>query len=283
VPRLSVVIPTLGRRPEALARVLGALPDAAEVIVAADAAAPEFPAETLRAARPGAAAARNAGWRAAAGEVVLFLDDDVIPAPGLVDAHLARHGDPRVAVLGHVRWAPELDVTPFMRWLERGPQFHYASIAGEEAGWGHFYTANVSVRRSALEAIGGFDEEAFPFHYEDLDLARRLHDGPGLRLIYARDAVGDHLHAVTLDEYAGRVAAIAPAERRFVDRYPDVAPYFHDMFAEVVFIPMGRGWGARLATHVPEGTPLLGHAVHQRASLYYRQRLAPAFLAAWDG
>ena len=169
-----------------------------------------------------------------------------------------------------------------MRWLEQGPQFHYGSIAGDEAGWGHFYTANVSLRRAALEAVDGFDEETFPFHYEDLDLARRLHDGPGLRLLYARDAVADHLHAVTLDEYADRVAAIAPAERRFVERHPDVEPYFHRMFSEAARVPSGRGWGARLAPLVPERTPMLGPATRERASLYYRQRLAPAFLDAWQ-
>jgi GT2 family glycosyltransferase len=285
VPRLSVVIPTLGRRPQALARVVRSLPDDVEVIVAADAAAGDVAAETVRADHPGAAATRNAGWRAGSGELVLFLDDDVVPAAGLVERHLAVHDredDPVVAVLGHVRWAPELRVTPFMRWLERGPQFHYGSIAGDEAGWAHFYTANVSLRRAALEAVGGFDEETFPFHYEDLDLARRLRDGPGLRLLYARDAVADHLHAVTLDEYASRVAAIAPAERRFVARYPDVDPYFHRMFSEAAAIPSGRGWGARLAPLVPERTPFLGPAIHNRASLYYRQRLAPAFLDAWE-
>ena len=282
MPRLSVVIPTLGRRREALARVVRALPDDVELIVAADAAAADVSAETCRGARPGAAAARNAGWRAASTELILFLDDDVVPTAGLVDAHLARHGAREIAVLGHVRWAPELKVTPFMRWLERGPQFHFASIAGDEAGWGHFYTANVSIRREALEAVGGFDEEEFPFHYEDLDLARRLRDGPGLRLVYARDAVADHLHAVTLEEYAGRVAAIAPAERRFVARYPDVEPYFERLFREAAAIPAGRGWGARLAPIVPGRTPFLGPAVERRASLWYRQRLAPAFLEAWD-
>ena len=43
-----------------------------------------------------------------------------------------------------------------------------------------------------------------------------------------------------------------------------------------------RGRGARLAPVVPERTPVLGRAVHDRASLSYRQRLAPAFLDAWD-
>jgi len=298
VPRLSVVIPTLARHAtlaRALERLAGHGPEDVEVIVAADALEPDPEAvegmvgnlvarrRVVRAPRPGAAAARNAGWRAAQTPLVLFLDDDVLVADRLLEHHLACHAEnpeEEVACLGHVRWAAELKVTPFMRWLERGVQFHFSSIAGEWAGWAHFYTANVSLKRALLERSGGFDEEAFPFHYEDLDLGRRLAD-LGLRLRYDRDAVGEHLHVQTLKRYAGRVAAIAPAERRFVARYPDVRPYFHDLFSEAAAIPAGRGWGARLAPWVPPRVPLVGPAVRWRAELSYRQALAPAFLDAW--
>ena len=296
--RLSVVIPTLGR-PATLARALDRLVAYAnadvEIVVAADAREPDpegvgrvvaarAPRSVfVRGGRPGASAARNAGWRAARAPLVLFLGDDVLATPGLLERHVARHDEhpeDEVACLGHVRWAPELRVTPFMRWLDRGVQFDYSSIAGEWTGWAHFYTVNVSLKRALLERSGGFDEEAFPFLYEDLDLGRRLAD-LGLRLRYDREAVGDHLHAPTLDDYRERVAAIAPAERRFVARYPEFRPYFHYLFSQAAAIPSGRGWGARLAPWVPPSVPLVGPAVHRRAELSYRQALAPAFLDAW--
>ena len=300
MPRLSVVIPTLGRH-ATLGRALDRLAEHAadalevEVVVAADALEPDpegvdrlvaarVPGgRVVRGGRPGASAARNAGWRAARAPLVLFLGDDVLATPRLIERHRARHEEhpqEEVGCLGHVRWAPELRVTPFMRWLDRGVHFHFSAIAGDWAGWGHLYTANVSLKRSLLERSGGFDEEAFPFLYEDLDLGRRLAD-LGLRLRYDREAVGEHLHAPTLEDYAERVAAIAPAERRFVARYPDVRPYFHDLFSEAAAIPAGRGWGARLAPWVPPRVPLAGPAVRRRAELSYRQALAPAFLDAW--
>src|SRR5204862_2528736 len=159
-------------------------PESFEVLVVADAkeeqpdaledaaAGRGYAARVVRAGRPGASAARNAGWRAAAAPLVLFLDDDILPEPALVAEHLAwhrRHPEDEVGVLGQVRWADELRVTPFMRWLEHGIQFDYPNIEGTEAGWGRFYTANVSVKRALVERVGGFEEDALPFGYEDLD------------------------------------------------------------------------------------------------------------------
>jgi glycosyltransferase involved in cell wall biosynthesis len=272
---LSVVIPTNGRGP--VERVVERLGDV-EAIVVADAAGPDVPAATLRASTPGASAARNAGWRAATGELILFLGDDIVPAPGLVDAHVAchrEHRDVSDAVLGRVEWARELRVTPFMRWLERGIQFEFGGIDGPEAGWGRFYTSNASVKRAALEACGGFDEDVFPFHYEDLDLARRA----GLRVLWAPDAIGEHVHPQTLAGQRARMEGIAAAEARFVERYPDVRPHFREALLPALEMPSGRGWGARLARVVPEGTPVLGPAVWRRADLWWRQQLATAFSA----
>ena len=276
---LSVVIPTSGRGP--VERVIARLGTDVEVVVVADAAAPEVPAATLRASKPGASAARNAGWRAASGDLILFFGDDILAAPGLVEAHLARHRahpEPEVAVLGAVVWARELRVTPFMRWLERGVQFEFGGIEGEEAGWGRFYTSNASVKREALEACGGFDEDAFPFHYEDLDLARRA----GLRVLFAPDAIGEHVHEQTLESQRERIAGIAAAERRFVERYPDVRPHFREALLPALAAEPGRGWGARLAGVVPERVPVLGPAVWKRADLWWRQQLATAFASGWD-
>src|SRR4051812_39670363 len=103
--RASVVVPTY-RRPDLLDRCLSALvaqdfdPAACEVIVADDAAGDEtrrqvekwagasrFALRYVAVGPPhGPAAARNAGWRAARGEVVAFTDDDCVPDPGWLRA-----------------------------------------------------------------------------------------------------------------------------------------------------------------------------------------------------
>jgi GT2 family glycosyltransferase len=299
--RLSIVIPTVGR-PESLGRVLEHLErqeaGGFEALVVRDPGDParytlpaqrSFPVRELWRHPPGApeprnvSAARNVGWRQADSPLILFLDDDVLPRADLVAQHLAwhdSHPEPEVGVLGLVRWAPELRLTPFMRWLEAGIQFDYEAIRGSEAGWGRFYTANASVKREMLDRVDGFDER-FPFHYEDLDLAYRM-SRHGFRLLFNRAAVGDHLHAVTVESYRRRVAGIAAAERRFVSVHPDVEPHFHRLFREAARHPPLRGRGARLARYVPPWLPWLGPRTWSAADLYFRQQLAADFLAAWD-
>ena len=299
MPEMSVVIPTLGTRPS-LVRVLDELERQADVdfetvIVGHEAEVPidrvrevagsrSFPLRVLDRDGSGASSARNVGWRAARAPIVLFLDDDVVPSKALLAEHASWHSrqpTDDIGVLGRVRWAPELRVTPFMRWLEHGVQFDYENIRGAEAGWGRFYTANISLKTAILERVGGFDEERLPFMYEDLDLGYRL-GRLGFRLLYNRNAVGDHLHATDLDEWRQRVRAIAPAEQRFVALHPDIEPYFHRMFRTAAARPAARGRGTRLIGLVPRWVPWLGPRVWRSADLFFRQALAPHFLEAWD-
>ena len=302
-PQLSVVIPTY-RRHDALARTLDALerqtvpPRSFEVLVVDDPAEDDSGAVAAAVAadrRPfavrhlhrdghGVSAARNAGWRAARAPLVMFLGDDILASPRLIEEHLRWHserGDEHAGVLGHVRWAGEIRTTPFMRWLEHGYQFDYPAIPGEEASWFNFYTANISLPRALLEESGGFDEERFPFLYEDLDLGYRLGER-GFRLLFNRAAEAEHLHPTTIEEWRGRMAATATAERAWVEHRPEMPAYFHDRLAEAAKLPPARGTGRRLLRWIPRRTPVLGPLVWGSADAYYRQRLAPAFLEQWE-
>ncbi len=298
---LTVVIPTLGR-PEKLGRVLdrldrqSAAAGSFAVIVAADAAETSiettralagergFEVRVLQAERAGASAARNLAWRSAAAALILFIDDDVLAGPGLIAAHLDwhwRYPDANAGVLGDVRWAAELRVTPFMRWLGDGIQFDYPNIAGIEAGWGRFYTANASVKRSLLELTGGFDELNLPFGNEDIELAYRMR-AHGFRLLYARDAEAEHLHAMDLDFWDARVRRIAFAEHRLHQLHPEIEPYFHRLFSRASAAPTASGRGRYLTAFIGKKAPLIGERAWNSANLYYLQRLAPSFLAAWS-
>lgn len=295
-----MVIPTLNRS-RTLPRALDALAASAaghevEVIVASDALDADpaaaravlegcgLPGRHVTAERPGASAARNAGVAAAGSAVVLFVDDDVIAGPDLVAEHLTWHErmpEPEIGVLGRLVWARELKVTPFMRWLEQGFHFDYGSIAGEQAGWGHFYTANVSVKREMLDRAGGFDAVAFPFHYEDLDLGLRM-SREGFELRYNERASAEHLHAPDLDSWRRRLRAVAGAERRFCETHPEAVPHLHDRFAEAARQAPARGRSVKLARLVGPRFPLVGRRLWAIVDLYYRQQAAPVFIDAWE-
>jgi GT2 family glycosyltransferase len=292
-PRLSIVVPTMRRREE-LAVALHALEHQTlarreyELILAEDALAdphgphPEGPSvRIVRGAVPGASAARNAGWRAARAPVLLFVDDDIRAPRDLAERHLRAHAQGFNAVLGHVRWAPELKVTPFMHWLDRGVQFDWRTIAGEGPKWWHFYTANASVSRALLEAVGGFDEDELPFLYEDLDLARRMTEH-GLKLAYDAGAVGDHLVPVTLQSFGARLPRLAASELAFTRRWPEADAYFHDLFTKFAGAAPASGRGTWLIRFVPRRIPKLGHYVWHSADAHYCQLLGPRFLAEWE-
>jgi GT2 family glycosyltransferase len=298
--RLSIVIPTLGRSPS-LRDVLVGLDNQkprledAEIIVVVDSSVstPQWlddeaqrrrALKVLQATSPGASSARNAGWRAAASDVVLFLDDDIVPARRLVAEHLGLHRrkpEPQVAVLGVVRWSRKVRVTPFMRWLESGVQFDFDSIRKGEVDWWRFYSCNVSVKREMLERVCGFDERRFPFGYEDLDVARRMSEH-GLRLLFNPSALGEHMKTETLESWRQKLERIAVSERRFVTVYPTERPYFYERFLAASRAPHARGRSARLARLVGPRVPWLGQFVWKSFDLVCSQALAPDYLERWD-
>ncbi len=128
----------------------------------------------------GLSAARNAGLRASAGQLVAFTDDDCVVEPGWLAALLAAFAaHPTVGVVfGHVACAehdPTLGYLPGFKARE-GLLTRRRMLAG--AGhWG--MGANMALRRSAIARIGPFDERlgagAVMKSAEDVDYALRAH------------------------------------------------------------------------------------------------------------
>src|SRR4051794_30400357 len=109
----------------------------------------------------GPAAARNAGWRAAKGSLVLFTDDDCVPQPGWLSTLAGALAEVDVAQ-GCTQPDPEqlYLLGPFARTME---------VRSET---GYYQTCNVGYRRSVLQAVDGFDDELWQAG-EDIDLAIR--------------------------------------------------------------------------------------------------------------
>lgn len=205
---VSVVIPTFNRC-DWLKRLLLSLEHARgadgrlEVVVTIDGGTdgtPEmlaalrtgYPLRVLTQPNSGPAAARNRALAAASGDVLLFLDDDVVPMEGLIDRHLEVHRqDPSAVAIGRILPPPRSKLTPWARWEAGTFEKHYDALrAGRHRVMPHhFFTGNASMRREHALAAGGFDE-GFR-RGEDVEFAYRL-AGRGLRFHFVPAAAVLH-------------------------------------------------------------------------------------------
>jgi glycosyltransferase involved in cell wall biosynthesis len=151
----------------------------------------------LSVAQPGKSRALNCALRQARGTVLAFTDDDVEVDPqwpAAVCAFFAAHSQ-FVAAMGRVRLPRELQTDPGLRALVN----QYRTIPVYDRGdnvceLNEMYGANMAVRRDALLAIGGFNEQLGPgvgTASEDLDLAQRLCAAGG-RIGYMPGAIVYH-------------------------------------------------------------------------------------------
>jgi GT2 family glycosyltransferase len=143
----------------------------------------------------GPSSARNHGARHAAGDVLLFVDSDLVVAPGAVNSLIqVLERDPTVAaVFGSYDNRPRAKgvVSQYRNLLH-----HYVHQTGNtEAStfWGGFG----AVRRSVFESVGGFDEKRFARCMEDIELGYRLRRA-GHRIVLHKATQGTHLKRWTL-------------------------------------------------------------------------------------
>ncbi|MGE5262963.1 MAG: glycosyltransferase family 2 protein [Acidobacteriota bacterium] len=190
---ISVVIPTYQRR-ESVRRLLAAFaaqtmpPQDYQVIVSIDGSEDgtremierlpvPFPLEALWQPNRGRATACNAGIRAARGELIVMLDDDMEPVPDFLTAHVRAHAaDRRLGVLGAVPARVDAAAPPISCYIADKFNRHLANLAqaGHQIKLRDFYSGNFSIRRDILFQAGLFDESFKNYGNEDLELFLRL-------------------------------------------------------------------------------------------------------------
>jgi GT2 family glycosyltransferase len=291
---LAVVIPTRSRW-EILRLTLAALRDQTatgfETVVVVDGTdqeVPELPGvRVLQQEHAGPGAARNRGVAGTERALVLFIGDDMVPRPDFVARHLAAHEqDPgvEVAVLGRSVWHPDVPRDRLHRWLEWSSALFEYRLLGTaphpDVGWPRFYSSNVSLGRELFDAVGGFDTD-FVFDYEDLDIAWRLGQR-GMRVRYEPRAVTQHLHTYDWDAVRRRYESRGGAERLMKSKHDWFEPWFHGQLTAATSEPPASRLWTYAVDLVPYRLERLRRAAETRATRHYRQRLAPAFFAAWD-
>jgi GT2 family glycosyltransferase len=249
-PELSIIVATRDRA-SLLARALDALLAQAtqrryEVVVVNDGGPlPQLPqledprVVLLTTGGGGPARARNRGVEAASGDVLLFTDDDTVPAEGWIEAAASAldHALDAVGVEGPV------DGGGFDRLFEH-------SIQNELPG--AYYTCNVGYRREAFLRAHGFDVEFPAPHCEDIDLGRRIAQSgeilfvPAMRVLHPPRAISFRDQA--------RRGRLVESEWRLHEKHPETRPSRWSV-RWGPWIRMARRWQRQLVDELVRARP----------------------------
>ena len=211
---VSVVIPTYNRRP-ILEKCLSALEDQQlagalqdyEVVVVDDGSSDGTPSwlreqairfphvRLIEQEHGGPAEGRNRGVDHARGDVIVFIDSDLVVTETFLATHARalkqcwhRRGDRLCFTYGAVINTANFEAPCSERHKLR------------DLSWAYFATGNVAIDREVLERSGLFDTGFRLYGWEDLELGERLRR-MGVELVKCPDAVGYHWHpALTLDQ-----------------------------------------------------------------------------------
>lgn len=175
----------------------------------------------------GLASAKNHGIFAARGRILLFLDDDDITMPTLLEEHMKTHDaypQDNYAVLHYTRWATNLTVTPLMHFVtEVGCfLFYYPHIThGDILDYTFFWGGRSSCKRTFLIERGVFNP-VFRFGCEDIELGYRL-SKYDLRVVYNSSGVTEMIRPVTFDDFCRRLVKQGRSQYVFSTLHDDPA------------------------------------------------------------
>ncbi len=242
-PTVSIVIATYNRR-EALAATLPSVlgqdfpRDRYEVVVVVDGST-DGTAEYLRSLEGtaplrfieqpnrGQFRALNRALDVARGEIVLFLDDDILCEPGLLREHVAAHeGGGALLVFGPILLDPRSPASLVTDWVASYTDKLMAEVGrGAHNRWPPWIAAhpNTSVRRAMLLECGGFDE-SFERTAGDVEFGLRIRNR-GVKPCYRHGAVAYHLYVKPAEDVIYKDAeSFGRNELRLCRKHPDYRP-----------------------------------------------------------
>ncbi len=212
---LSVIVPTRDGGSRAADAVAGVLDDTAtsEVVVVLDRAGPPGRAvaaladtdprvRVVTGAARGPAQARATGAGLARGDILLFLDDDVVAGPLLATGHLRAHAhhDHAVVVGTMPVSARACRGNATARVYARDYGRVVARYTDGDAVLFDLWGGNLSIRRDECLAVGMTNRDYVHAHHEDRDFGLRCH-AAGLTGVYDEELRAEHRYTRSVREF----------------------------------------------------------------------------------
>ncbi len=227
-PLVTIIVPCKGPGP-LLYECLAAIEDLdyprIETIVLPDEPIPNGldGVSVLPTAAVGPALKRDQGSRAAAGEILAFIDDDAYPRSDWLDRAVAIFEDPDVVAVGGPGVTPPADGIlaqasglVYGSWLGGG-NYRYR-VQPEEARWvDDFPSMNFLVRREAFAEAGGFDTHFYPG--EDTKLCLDLLENGG-KIRYDPNVLVYHHRRPLFGPHLRQIVQYGVHRGHFARKYP---------------------------------------------------------------
>lgn len=161
--------------------------------------------------------ARNLGASNSRGDILLFIDSDIIASENLIKNHVYWHKKGEKVVLGKVNF-PEIPIDYYNSIVDIGAYFE--KIKENKLDFIKFITCNISINRQLFCKSGGFDPGFTTYGFEDIELGYRI--GKNKKFIrYAPKAVGIHYNNRKLSEILERAETVARASLNFAKKHPE--------------------------------------------------------------
>lgn len=192
--------------------------------------------------------ARNYGLKAATGNIIMFIGDDIFLEPNCLETHIKMHKqlnkDGDTAVLGFTDWdRNKMKVSPFLDFINNfGAQFGYKLMQPmQEVPFTCFYTSHISMSRSVLKDAP-FDSSFKEYGWEDIDLGYRL-CLEGLKIVYVPEARAAHLHPTDIPSFLNRQYKVGFAVETLLKMHPALRnsrylPTYTPQLSPILFKPI---------------------------------------------
>jgi glycosyltransferase involved in cell wall biosynthesis len=232
---------------------------------------PPFPFRVISQPNAGLARARNCGAAEATGEILLFLDDDMMAARDILTQHALSYSKGVEAVIGHIPLDPASPDTFLAHGVGKWADSRRARLMScDELDLFDLLGGHLSVKRTLFEELGGFDT-AFTkdgaFGDEDIDFGIRLLERA--RVVFNPNAISYQRYIVTPRQLLRQWRDAGEADVLFARKHPARGARLFELHG-------GSKWLARLVLKPMAALPYVPSLFGAFATwIADRERLVP--------